>query len=343
MGEPKTVAVSNAALNRTASKTDFYVSGIDLKGKCMYSVLPCFHGFGLSMNLHLGLLFGMKQIMVAKFDAKQAVRLIKKHRVNIINGVPTIFNALLKQEGFNRKSASSLIRCFVGGDSVPASLVDSFNIAVTGSEENHVLFCGYGLTETIAVCAVNTPEFYRENSCGKSVTNSRCEVIADGKIRERGTEGELCITSDAMMQYYLGDEAATASAIQEHDGKLWIHTGDWGTVDKDGYIFFKQRMKHIIIRKGENIFPSEIEAAINQLDFTEQCCVVGRTNPKSATQFVCAYVRTKDGCKNDAETVMKIKKKVELSVAKFAVPEKIVFVDSFPKTAIGKIDAKALN
>ncbi|MEG1710680.1 MAG: AMP-binding protein [Clostridia bacterium] len=337
--KPKKVEISHYALNQLVQKKQYYLLDERLENRVLYSVLPSFHGFGLCMNMHISLTFGMTQLLITKFKPKEAVKLIKKYKVSFINGVPSVFYALLKRKEFNFKTASSIDRCFVGGDNVSAELIKRFNAAVTNDENKMKLFEGYGLTETIAVCAVNTPEAYKLGTSGRAVPNAEIAVIVDGKVAKCNTEGELCVHSDTLMNGYYSDEQATNNALKLHDGKLWMHTGDWGTVDIDGYIHFKQRIKHLILRKGVNVFPSEVEDVIMRLDFVKQVCVVGKKK-SDETQTVYAYVKLSDKNLRTEQTKDKIKDFVKKNLITYAVPEVVIFTAHFPRTDIGKINTK---
>lgn len=339
-GTPRLVLHSHKALNSMMKKKECFLKGIDLAGKSAYTVLPSFHGFGLCMNTHISSTYAVRQIMAVKFNPKEAVRWIKKYRIQFINGVPAIFNALIKLKKFNKKTAGSIDRCYVGGDNVPDELIKRFNFAVTGDENKMKLFEGYGLTEMIAVCMLNTPEEYKLHTVGKAIPGCRCEIIKDGRVLPRGEEGEVYVGGDVMMIGYFEGKGKSSLPLVEADGEKWLNTGDWGYVDEEGYLHFKQRVKHVIIRKGVNVFPSEIEEIINRLDYVKQCCVVGKQRGDDGSQTVYAYVCLMDRNLRTEKTAEAIKQYVSRYAVKAAVPEKIVFTAKFPRTIIGKIDVK---
>lgn len=339
-GESKLVLHSHVALNRMICKKEYFLKGVKLAGLASYTVLPTFHGFGLCMNTHISSAYALKQIMAVKFNPKEAVKWIKKYKVNYINGVPSIFYALLKQKGFNRKTAISIDRCYVGGDNVTENLIYRFNEKVSGDKKCMKLFEGYGLTEMIAVCMLNTPECYKVGTGGKAIPGCACEVIIDDIIQPRGVEGEIYVSGDIMMMCYYNDIEGTQRVVKMINGVKWLKTGDWGYVDEDGFLHFKQRVKHVIIRKGANVFPCEIEDIINRLDYVKQCCVVGKYINKEDSQTIYAYVNLMDKNMRNEKTVEAIKKYVSENAVKFAVPEKVIFTKKFPRTIIGKIDIK---
>jgi len=337
---PKKIELSHKAVNRVVQRKQYYLKDLDLKNKVLYSVLPTFHGFGLCMNLHISMTYGMTQVLITKFKSKEAVKLIKKYKVDFINGVPSIFYALVKRKEFTPKTAGSINRCFVGGDNVSGELIRRFNKAVSGDENNMKLFEGYGMTEVVAVCAVNTPEYYKLGTSGRAIPDVRIEVIQGGVIQPRNTEGELCISGDTLMNGYYHDKEHTDNAVITVDGLRWMKSGDWGFVDEEGFVHFRQRIKHVIMRKGVNIFPSEVEDVINRLPFVEKCCVVGKIRGNENTQTVYAYVKLKDKLMRSDETRKAICEHAEKYLIRFAVPEVVVFTANFPKTAIGKVDVK---
>lgn len=337
---PKKIVLSHHALNCLIKRKEYLGKGINTSDKVCLSVLPSFHGFGLCMNLHLSTSLGMTQLLMPKFRSREAVKLIKKYKVFLLNGVPAIFYGLMKVKSFNPRSASSLKRCFVGGDNVSDAMVARFNKCVTGNDKDRVLFPGYGMTECVAVCALNVPEFYREGTVGKAIPGVDVEVIKDGKILPRGSEGELCVAGDILMDGYYNDPEATENAEVFVDGKRFIKSGDWGVVDGDGYIRFKQRIKHVIMRKGVNVFPAEVENVIGMLPYVEKCCVVGKIKGHENTQTVYAYVKLRDKNLRSEETAEAIKKFASQHLIRYAVPEKVIFTATFPRTPVGKIDIK---
>lgn len=337
---PKKIELSHHALNRMVQRKEYYIKGVDLSDRVCLSVLPSFHGFGLCMNVHTSASLGMTQLVVPKFRAKEAVRLINKYKVYMVNGVPAIFYGLMKVKSFGVKTASSVERCFVGGDNVSDALIKRFNKQVTGDENKRVMFQGYGMTECVAVCALNVPEFYREGTVGRAIPEVDIEVIADGVVQPRGTEGELCVSGDILMNEYFNDSTATQNAKVYVGDKRFIKTGDWGVVDNDGYIRFKQRIKHVILRKGVNIFPAEVENVIGQLPYVEKCCVVGKIKGNENTQTVYAYVKLRDKALRTEQTKEDIKNYVAKHLIRYAVPETVIFTAVFPRTPVGKIDTK---
>ncbi len=338
--QPKKIVLSHHALNCMIQRRHYIVSGTDLSDKVCLSVLPSFHGFGLCMNVHASSALGMTQLIMPKFRSREAVRLIKKYKAFMLSGVPAIFYGLMKVRSFDPRHAGSLKRCFVGGDNVSDALVRRFNKCVTGSEDERVMFQGYGMTECVAVCALNVPDGYREGTVGRAIPGVDVEVVRDGKIMPRGTEGELCVAGNILMNGYFKDEEGTANAEVFVDGKRFIRSGDWGLVDEDGFVRFKQRIKHVIMRKGVNVFPAEVENVIGSLPYVEKCCVVGKIKGNENTQTVYAYVKLRDKNFRTEETKEEIKKYAAKHLIRYAVPETVIFTATFPRTPVGKIDTK---
>ncbi|MDD4290850.1 MAG: class I adenylate-forming enzyme family protein [Clostridia bacterium] len=345
-GQPKTIVIGNGALNSLADNVSWYLCDFDRSAFSVYSVLPMFHGFGLGINIHTTLSVGSKQYLIAKFNPNEAVKMVADKKVNMINGVPSLFRSLLSCKAYRKGSLSNLKLCFMGGDTFTKEFVDKFNAEVTGSSDKRVLYVGYGLTEVIAICAMNNPFHYKDGSCGTAPEGFYVETFADGKMLERGMNGEICVSGATLMLEYKDDKKATDEVIFEYDGKRWLRTGDYGYVDKDGFLFFIQRMKHIIVRKGVNIFPSEVEAVINQLDFVKKSCVMG-VDTVNQTQKVRAYVQLNENLELTDEIkdyyTHTICESVKKKLVRYAVPEEIVYVDGFPRTKVGKIDTIALS
>ena len=156
------------------------------------------------------------------------------------------------------------------------------------------------------------------------------------------TEGEIVISGPTVMLGYLKNDEGTENTIETVDGVRWLHTGDLGIMDEDGYVFFRQRLKRMIITNGYNVYPSSVERAINACADVDSCCVIGVKDPRRV-QRVRAYVVLKGGVKEDEDTKERIMNEIRLSVSAYALPRELIFRDSLPKTQVGKIAYRLLE
>ena len=204
---------------------------------------------------------------------------------------------------------------------------------------------GYGLTEaSAAICATPTGE-YRENSIGIPFNDTYTKIVRVG-THDRvpyGEDGEICISGPTVMMGYLNNLEETIQTLQLHsDGRTWLHTGDVGSMDEDGFIYFKQRVKRIIISNGYNLYPSYIETIINSHPDVFTSTVIGIPHPKKV-QVAKAYIVLKDGVKPSKEVEKSIRQHCEKNLAKYSLPAVYEFRDSLPKTLVGKVAYRELE
>lgn len=334
-GRPKTILLAHSALNHCVLNVSDYFEMEDVT----LGALPLFHGFGFALDVHRSLYFGSPLVLLPRWSAKTAVKLIKTHKVTVINGVPAIFGSLLNEPSFCGKGISQISRCYVGGDTVDPTLIKEFDNRIDGE---HHLFPGYGLTETTTANCVNAPIHYKQGSSGHPMRNTTFAVIDEnGQMSHTGT-GELVISSRALMMGYLKDPKATEETLFVHDGKRWTRTGDLVELDEDGFMFFKDRIKNIIIHNGYNIYPGQVEDVIRTVPAVKDVCVVGVFDGKLHTQSVRAAVILQTDAEREAA-----KEQIEQAcltvLPRYSMPKEIVFYDAFPKTAADKVDRKELS
>lgn len=338
-GSPKTVMHCHRALNCWVENAAAFFPGRDLTGKTLLAVLPLFHGSGLVMNVHQMLSCGGRLALMARWDSREAVRQIKRERIEILTGVPALFRSLLDEKGFSGARIRQIEDCFVSGDYVGQELKREFDSRIDGKRH---LFEGYGMTETVTACFSNGAEHDRFSSSGYPLNNCEIAVLGgDGAPRKTGT-GELLVSTDTMMQGYLKDAAGTRAAFFPWEGRLWLRTGDCGSIDGDGYVYFQERLKNTIIHKGYNIFPHQVEEAIRTLAEVREVCVVGVPDKIRATQKVRACVVLCEGMEPERAGSI-IRRACVRALPGYAVPKEILFLRALPRNQMSKIDREALE
>ena len=337
-GEPKTIAHRNAVCNNLCAKAQEFLGEPLENYTALYNVLPIFHGYGLCINMHMCMIMRRTNVMCIKFDAKRSARAIVRSRANILTGVPTMYLKLLGEEAFTRGDLSNLKDIWVGGDSVSPQLLSEFNAVLQRQGASARIFAGYGLTETAGVCVVNTRSNNRGGSGGRPLTGTEIGIYKDGVRQGAGQVGEIYLHSEQFMLGYLGEER---DPFVEADGKKWLVTGDCGYVDKDGFLFFKQRLKNVLKVSGVPVYPSEIEEAAGQAKGVAKCCAVGVPDSVKG-QIVRLYVEPEPGADRAAceREIMEICRRRLIG---YAVPRQIVFRDKLAVSIIGKIDRKKLE
>ncbi|MFA6647709.1 MAG: class I adenylate-forming enzyme family protein [Candidatus Izemoplasmatales bacterium] len=341
-GEPKTIELSNYAINYLASQVSYIMDKEDFTNKHMLGVLPMFHGFGLCMGIHGMLRFGGTNTLMPKFNADEAVDLIKKNRINYIIGVPSLFEALLKNKDFQNPLIKNIDQAFVGGDYVALDLKKRFDKAMENVGSKARLLEGYGLTEVVTVCAVNTIKNHKQNSVGKPLPGIDMAIV-DLETKEFITtekDGIIAVSGPTMMNGYLNDELATEESTITKDGKKWILTGDLGFIDKEGYVHFKQRLKRIIKVSGIPVLPAEIENLLMSLDSVSEVAAIGVPDEQKGFMVKLFIVWNQDKVKIDDS---KIKDIIKQNLGTYAVPKQIVELKELPKTKIGKTNTMALE
>ena len=339
-GTPKGVCLSSANFNAAALQTLDACGFPDVTSMKMLAVLPIFHGFGLGVGIHTPLIAGAASILVPRFQLKNYIRLIRKVRPDFLPGVPALFDALLQSPKLKHTNLGFLKGIFCGGDSLPAELkgrVDAF-LQAHGCKEQ--IREGYGMTECVSVTCL-TPRFAAKyDTIGLPFAHTLFKIVSPGTTQEvpLGTEGEICISGPSVMLGYLDNQEETRLALQTHpDGKLWLHTGDLGSMDHDGYVRFIQRLKRMIITNGYNVYPTQLEAVLMAHPQVEACCVVGVADPQRG-QKVKAFLVVKG--QPDPQDILA---HCQHQVAKYAMPKELVFVDSLPMTHLNKVDYKKLE
>jgi len=298
--------------------------------------IPLFHCTASHSAFMLSLLVGRKLVVMHKWDAQEALRLIEAERITWFNGVPTMSAELQAAAAGSDRDLSSLAEIMAGGAARPPEQVGriqaTFQRASTG--------IGYGLTETNALGAVNAGALYlaRPGSTGRAVpavTDFRI-IGEDGHAAAPGERGEVCIRSPANVLGYWNKPEATAEAFV--DG--WFHTGDVGYLDEDGFLYIVDRIKEVIIRGGENISCLEVEAAIYSHPDVFEAAVFGLPDERLG-EIVGAAVVLRPGA---AMTADALRAYLADHLAAFKLPAHVWFrSEQLPRIASGKIFKRQLK
>lgn len=337
-GEPKGILLSNLNFNALALQSHLMCDP-SKEGDSVLSILPIFHGFGLGVCIHTPLCCGMKLILVPDFSPKNMVKVIKKHKPNFICCVPSLFETLAKSTKI-KKNELECIKCAVcGGDFMSASLKELVDNCLKEHGSQAEVRIGYGLSEASAATCLTPSGGYKAGSIGVPFPDTDYKIVKIGTHEKAdiNEDGEICISGPTVMMGYINNEEETMQTLREHDdGKIWLHTGDIGCMDEDGYVFFKQRLKRVIISNGYNLYPSYIEEVINSYPDVLTSTVIGIPHPKKV-QVAKAYIVLKEGIKPSKDILKKIKKHLADNLSSYSIPTEYEFRDSLPKTLVGKI------
>ncbi len=314
-------------------------------GDKMLSAMPLFHGFGLGVCIHSMLAVGGRCILVPRFTAKSYAKLITKYRCNFIAGVPTLFEALLRIPDMNNADLSCLKGVFSGGDSLSVELKKKLDKFLYDHKATIQVREGYGTTETVTACCLTPPHMFKEGSIGIPFPDTYVKIVKPNTDEELpyGEEGEILLAGPTVMKEYINHPEETAQTLRHHaDGLTWVYTGDLGTMDEDGFIYFKGRAKRMIITSGYNVYPAQLENILDANEYVHMSCVIGVPDPYKM-QRVKAFVMLKPGVPATEETRESILAYCRKHIAKYAMPKEIEFRDELPKTLVGKVAYRVLE
>lgn len=338
-GKPKGICLSDFNFNALAVQIA-EIAGKDLNNKCSFlSVMPIFHGFGLGIGIHTVLANGAKSILVPQFTKESYAKTVLKKKPNFIAGVPTIFEALITSPSLQNKDLSFLWGVFCGGDSLSVDLKERADKFLKDHNAPTQIREGYGLTECVTASCVTPYHTFRRGSIGLPLRDMVYKIVEPGTFNELpiGCDGEIIISGPTLMLGYLDDAEQTAKTIRvDSNGIRWLFTGDSGFVDEEGFVYFKQRLKRMIVTSGYNVYPARVEKVIENHPDVDYCCVIG-VRDTYKMQRVRAYVVLKESGKATCEQVDKIKSYCSMYLDNFEIPKEIIFKTELPRTLVGKV------
>ena len=314
-------------------------------GDRMLAVMPMFHGFGLGVSIHSMLSQGGRCVLVPRFTPQSYAKLLLKHRCNFIAGVPTLYEALLRLPTMDGADLSFLKGVFSGGDSLSIELKKRFDKFLFDHHAVIQVREGYGTTECVTASCLTPTHMAKEGSIGLPFPDTYYDIVKPGTQESMpyGEEGEICISGPTVMMEYVGQPDETAQTLQTHpDGRVWVHTGDLGCMDDDGFVYFRQRIKRMIVTSGYNVYPSQLENVLDAHDLVQMSCVIGVPDSLKM-QKVKAFVMLKPGltpCDEYRDILMAYCRK---NIAKYAMPYEIEFREQLPKTLVGKVAYRVLE
>jgi len=314
-------------------------------GDKMLAAMPIFHGFGLGVCIHTMLTSGGRCILVPRFTPKSYAKDLVKNRCNFIAGVPTLYEALLRLPDMEGKDLSCLKGVFSGGDSLSIELKKKLDKFLYDHRAAVQVREGYGTTETVTACCLTPTHMLKEGSIGLPFSDTYIKIVAPGTANELpyGEEGEILLAGPTVMKEYMHHPEETAQTLQKHeDGLTWVYTGDLGTMDEQGFVYFKGRAKRMIVTSGYNVYPAQLENILDAHDYVQMSCVIGVPDSYKM-QKVKAFVKLAPGVKTDEDTKQVLMDHCRKHVAKYAMPYDIEFKEDMPKTLVGKVAYRVLE
>lgn len=341
-GSPKGIVLSNASFNALTEQVKVVFRDISI-GDRVLGILPIFHGFGLGVSINIPLILGCEIVMIPQFNAREFDKLIEKYSPTIILGVPTLFEALTNIKNDNL-DLSMLKHVVSGGDSLSESLNRRVNLYLKEHGAKIKVCQGFGMTECLAAVCVSFGKAARDGSIGIPLPGNYIKIVSPGTQDEvpYGEDGEICISGPTVMLGYLDNEKETNEMLQIHkDGALWLHTGDMGMMTNEGIIYYRQRIKRMIVSSGYNIYPSYVESVIEEHPAVLRCSVIGVPHPYKV-EVPKAFIILKNGY-SGLSVKSSIKEHCKKNLAAYSIPYEFEFRKSLPKTLLGKVDFRRLK
>lgn len=337
-GRPKGAMLGHDQLSVNAQQTASINPFGDASSEVFMGALPFFHVFANTALLNHAVATGASIAMVPRFETKQVLETIQKHRCTGFPGVPTMFQAMLDHPDLAKTDLSSLKICISGGAPMPAPVHARFE-EVTGVR----LVEGYGLTESSGVVSVNPYEGTRKRgTIGQLVPGT--EVILLDKehpeiLAPEGEPGELAVCGPQVMRGYWNRPESAAETFVERDGKRYLRTGDVARIDGDGFLEIVDRIKDMIAVGGFKVFPSVVEDVILEHPAIKEALVIGVPEDFRG-EVPRAYVTLNEGAGDSADVLCEW---LNVRVGKHERVDHVVIRDALPRTIIGKLDRKALR
>ena len=337
-GTMKGILLTNLNFNALALQT--YAAGdCVLPAHKMLAIMPVFHGFGLGVCIHAMLVIGATVLLVPQFSLEAYVKILRNQKPNYIAGVPTLYEAMLRHPDINKIDMSQLEGIFCGGDSLSIELKRKVDTLLKNNGSTEQIREGFGLTESVTANCLTPKRFHKEGSMGIPYPDMYHKIVKPGtqETMPYGEDGEIVLSGPTVMKGYDNNEEETAQTLQTHeDGRIWLHTGDLGKMDEDGFIYFRQRIKRMIVSSGYSIYPTQLENAIESHEKVLISCVIGIPDDYKM-QRIKAFIVLRDDREATEEIKASILEHCKKKIAKYAMPSEFEYRKDLPRTLVGKV------
>lgn len=340
-GEPKSVVLSNGNFIALAKQAGIRFADLETGDSCL-CIMPIFHGFGLGVCVYAAICVGVKDCLIPQFKPKDFGKLISKNKPQFIVGVPTLMEALVKTENMGNMNYVKYV--ISGGDILKKSLENQVNNYLHDHGSNVKVVQGYGMSEAVAAVAVDYKENPKSGTFGIPLPGCYMGIFStEDEEVPYGTEGEICVCGPNVMLGYYNNEKETNNALHIHkDGNIWLHSGDLGKMDKDGYITCTGRIKRMIISSGYNVYPSQIEMILESHPAVMLSSVVAMPH-KYKQEVPKAFIVVNKGYKENESLIKELKSLCKKNLPKYSLPVEYEFRKSLPRTLVGKVDFRKLQ
>lgn len=347
-GSPKGVMLTDRNFNTIAKQFKTY-EFLCHRGQTLMNIMPPFIAYGFACGIHLPLTLGIKVVIVPNADASKLGSLVLKYKPQHMFGVPTHYQQLATDPRLKNKDLSFIRMYAAGGDAISVGAEENVNEFLAAHNVEFPMAKGYGMTEVSSAATAAAASITKPGSAGIPLVDTIVSVFEPGTAKELpiGEQGEICICSESIMKGYYHKPEETAAVKQVHpDGRTWVHTGDVGYIDEDGFVFVGSRIKRLIIRPdGFKVFPSMIENAISHHPAVRQCSVVGcvaKDHPQGRLPFVFVVLDPAAADKK-RQIVRELQQICKEELPEYVQPVGYKFLDELPLTPIGKVDYRKLE
>ncbi len=347
-GVPKGVMLSDDAVNAVAFQMKL-LGSFFRRGKRFLNVMPPFIAYGAVCGIHMPLSCGMEVVLIPKLEQEKLPGLIKKYKPNSMMGVPVHYAELAASSKLQGMNLGHMDACGVGGDGILPAVEKEINQFLREHGAPYLISKGYGMTELSAAAASCFGECNRDGSVGIPFCKNIISVFEPGTDRELpiGQTGEICVHSPSAMLGYYKNPQETENLLWLHeDGRAWVHSGDIGYMDEDGFIYIMNRIKRLLIRHdGFKVFPSMIEKTVASHPEVELCCAVGITDKEHPQgQLPLVFVVLKPECRTAEEEIkMQLHDLCRKELPEYAQPVNFRIIEKLPVTPAGKVDFRTLE
>ena len=337
-GKTKGILLTNLNFNALGMQT-IAAGDCVIPSHKMLAIMPVFHGFGLGVCLHTAFVAGGTALLVPQFSLNLYVKLLKKQKPHYIAGVPTLYEAMLRYPDIGKIDMSQMEGIFSGGDTLSIELKRKVDALLKQCGSTEQVREGYGLTECVTASCLTPRKFHKEGSIGIPYPDVFYKIVRQGtqETVTYGDEGEIVLSGPTVMKGYDNNKEERAKTLQTHaDGRVWLHTGDLGAMDEEGFIYFRQRIKRMIISSGYSIYPTQLENAIESHEDVLISCVIGVPDDYKM-QRVKAFITLRDNREATDEIKESIFEHCKKNIAKYAMPTEFEYRKELPRTLVGKV------
>lgn len=347
-GSPKGVMLTDDCFNGIALQFQAYPK-LFHRGQKLMNVMPPFIAYGFACGIHLPLVLGFTVVIIPNLDPAKLGSLVLKHKPEHMFGVPTHYQQLAADPKLRDKDLSFIINYAAGGDSLSRGAEQTVNDFLAAHGARYPIAKGYGMTEVSSAATVAAGLDNKPGSVGIPMVNTVVAAFEPGTDQELpiGQRGELCISGPCLMKGYYNKADETAMILRRHpDGRIWVHTGDMGYLDEDGFVFLDSRIKRMIIRHdGFKVFPSMIENVVSRHPAVHQCSVVGcadKDHTQGRLPFVYIVLKA-DTTAKKKQVIRELERMCAEELPEYVQPVAYKFISSMPMTPVGKVDYRQLE